>query len=532
MKRIFLSAFAATLILGMGVAQNPYMPLWEHIPDGEPYVFEDPDNAGQYRVYVYGSHDLLEWEYCGMDQVVWSAPVTNLTDWRCDRVIFESKNDRDGQHMNGNPMGDLLFAPDVAVKTLPNGQKEYYFYPNNQAKGRETMVAKSLRPDGPFTVCNWSKQNPARTEGCLGFDPAVFVDDDGRVYGYWGFQRHYAAELDPNTMASVKPGTEIIEDMVSNLHQPGDFRFFEASSIRKIEDKYVFIYSRWSAEGEWGLPGTCYTLAYAYSDYPLGPWTYGGTIIDGRGRDKDEKGNTIYTAYCTGNTHGSLCQINGQWWVFYHRHTGTDVYSRQAMVAPVSVTVEPGLGGKVMISEAEHTSEGFQIQGLDPLQTTQAGWACYLTGPNGMTQDYPNYSFSGPYILANRRGNEPGNPIVHNTSGSVVGYKYFNFDKTKDCTAVSLRATMRPQGINGYVDIYLDAPTSTKGGKKLGTIFIPREDELVPKSYSTPLHGLLGVEGKHALYFVFNAEIKEQSIATLYHFQMEDLSVQTETINH
>ena len=37
---------------------NPFMPLWEHIPDGEPYVFEDPDNPGQYRVYLYGSHDI------------------------------------------------------------------------------------------------------------------------------------------------------------------------------------------------------------------------------------------------------------------------------------------------------------------------------------------------------------------------------------------------------------------------------------------------------------------------------------------
>ena len=33
---------------------NPYLPLWEHIPDGEPYVFEDPDNPGQFRVYIYG----------------------------------------------------------------------------------------------------------------------------------------------------------------------------------------------------------------------------------------------------------------------------------------------------------------------------------------------------------------------------------------------------------------------------------------------------------------------------------------------
>ena len=37
---------------------NPFMPLWEHIPDGEPYVFEDPDNPGKYRVYLYGSHDI------------------------------------------------------------------------------------------------------------------------------------------------------------------------------------------------------------------------------------------------------------------------------------------------------------------------------------------------------------------------------------------------------------------------------------------------------------------------------------------
>ena len=54
---------------------NPYMPLWEHIPDGEPYVFEDPDNPGKQRVYVYGSHDNLKTMYCGRDQVVCSTPV-------------------------------------------------------------------------------------------------------------------------------------------------------------------------------------------------------------------------------------------------------------------------------------------------------------------------------------------------------------------------------------------------------------------------------------------------------------------------
>ena len=64
---------------------NPYMPLWEHVPDGEPRVFT---YNGETRVYVYGSHDTLRTEYCGPDQVVWSAPVSDLTDWRCDGVCF------------------------------------------------------------------------------------------------------------------------------------------------------------------------------------------------------------------------------------------------------------------------------------------------------------------------------------------------------------------------------------------------------------------------------------------------------------
>ena len=73
-KELFMSlAAACCTLLALSCAQqkesadnqepltvgNPYMPLWEHIPDGEPYVFEDPDQPGKYRVYVYGSHDDL-----------------------------------------------------------------------------------------------------------------------------------------------------------------------------------------------------------------------------------------------------------------------------------------------------------------------------------------------------------------------------------------------------------------------------------------------------------------------------------------
>ena len=239
---------------------NPYMPLWEHIPDGEPYVFEDPDQPGKQRVYVYGSHDDLIDAYCGRDQVVWSASVDSLNNWRYDGVILVVDKNAKGEPFDSAGTADVLFAPDVTLVTDANGKKTYYLFPNDQTGFRNGLIAKSDRPDGPFEVCNWNAENPNQVDGVLQFDPAVFVDDDGRVYGYWGFERSYAAEFDPTTMATVKPGTKVVEDMVSGRNQDGVFSFFEASSIRKIKDKYVFIYSRFTKDGEFGMPTSNYTL--------------------------------------------------------------------------------------------------------------------------------------------------------------------------------------------------------------------------------------------------------------------------------
>lgn len=509
-------------------AMNPYLPLWEHIPDGEPYVFDDPDNPGRKRVYIYGSHDMLKFMYCGIDQVVWSAPVDSLENWRYDGVIFESKTDGNGCPLRGDGLGDVLFAPDVAERTLSDGTKEYWLYPNNQAGGRNGMVARATRPDGPFVVTNFYKDKPAESDGVLRFDPAVFVDDDGRVYGYWGFGTSYAAELDPETMATVKPGTEVIEGMVSGFEEDGVFRFFEASSIRKIKDKYVFIYSRMSAPGEWGLPRTNYTLAYAYSDNPLGPYTYGGTIIDARGRDIDADGKPFATATVNGNTHGSIQEVNGQWYVFFHRQTGLDEYSRQAMVAPVEVVVEDGPGGKVTISEAEYTSEGFEVNGLDPLRRYPAAIASHFTGPTPAYQEYPGMHCSGPYFepayisdhsIADPYNEEYNvNPVVNCTDGSTLGYKYFNFDSLNGRETASLAVDMIPQGIDGKIEIFTSAPW--KGNPQpVGEIVLYKDMPQTPQRLIAKIDGVTKLSGKHPLYFTFSSSEKGKSLATITHIQ-------------
>ena len=531
MKKFVFALAVLTVIASCGrkpstsvTVGNPYLPLWEHIPDGEPYVFEDPDHPGKQRVYIYGSHDIERTMYCGRDQVVWSAPVDNLQDWRYDGVIFRIDKNRDGKPLNEEGLFDVLYAPDVCLVVDPDGTKTYYLYPNDMGWKRNSLVAKSSRPDGPFEACNWSKDNPNETEGIMGFDPGVLADDDGRVYGYWGFSQSFGAELDPATMATLKPGTEVMVDMVSHLHQDGIFRFFEASSIRKIEDKYVFIFSRWTANGEFGLPDTNYTLAYAYSDNPLGPWTFGGTLIDARGRETGENGETIVSATPTGNTHGSICQIGGQWYVFYHRQTGRNEFARQAMVSPITVDVEEGPGGKVVISEGEYTSEGFALEGLNPLERHPAAIACWYTGPKPWRQ-HGDDMFSGSYI-------EPGygtedrfdapwdlrnnmNRVVNNTDGSIVGYKYFNFSKTHGMKKLQLRLQLVPEGIDGTVTVWADRPWASQGGIPVCSfnLFADMPQESTEVRIDVP--AITRMQGKHALYLTFSSEEKGKSLCAL-----------------
>ena len=526
---------------------NPYLPLWEHIPDGEPYVFDDPDVPGKQRVYIYGSHDDLISAYCGRDQVVWSASVEDLSQWRYDGEILVVNKNAKGEPFDSAGTADVLYAPDVTLVTDSTGKKTYYLFPNDQTGFRNGRIAKSDRPDGPFEVCNWNADNPNQVTGIYGFDPAVFVDDDGRVYGYWGFEHSYAAEIDPATMCTVKPGTKVVDGMISGRNEPGIFSFFEASSIRKIKDKYVFIYSRFTKDGEFGLPTSNYTLAYCYSDQPLGPWTYGGTIIDGRGREINEQGDTIASATPDGNTHGSICEVNGQWYVFYHRQTGTDEYARQAMVAPITVKVEEGKGGKVEISEGEYNSEGFALNGLDPFETHSAGIACWLTGPKPAVHEWPNNTYYGSYIEASY-GGEDGmtkeealaskakfdapydlryntNRIVNNVDGSIVGYKYFNFDAETLDEEDNLMLVLRliPEGVDGTIEVWMDRPWESQGGKQIGKAELKADWSNTKNVWDTAI-GISKeaqndyLAGKHAIFFVFKSDTKDKSLCTLLDF--------------
>jgi len=549
-------AFATAAIAAS--AQNPYLPLWEHLPDGEPRVFEDPDQPGKYRAYIIGSHDVHYDKYCGNDVRMWSAPVDDLSQWRDEGPIFS-------WYVNGQ--WDTMYAPDLVCTTdRLTGKKTYWLYPHSRGWGRIAMVCKGDRPDGPFTPVNLTPEGTRCVEGSLiDFDPSVFIEpvtnkkdkdyDQGfRAYVFYGFQHSTACELDQETMYSKRPGTELIDPFIPASSRDGrlldkegseykalykgqnplDFNFFEASSIRQVGNKYVMVFSGYSGK-EYGLDNTNSALRYAYGDSPLGPWRSGGVLVDSRGVVPGEDGSKLITTNAGHNTHGSLQEINGQWYVFYHRPPRGFGNARQAMVAPVKITWDKksvAKGGQVRITGydpfapnnewtaratdgheytgAEVTSEGFQIFGLPPYAYYSAGIACFMYGPNANQWMQDNHDvWNNSMDLAGIQ------------NGGIIGFKYFGFgglDKdTKGCKAFEgvktgdaamLHINLTASGKGAFkIHVLLDDPWK---GTEVALFAIPHDAPTMALTYSLPVPALEGLTGKHAIYLIAEGpEVKQ-----------------------
>ncbi len=555
MKKVLLSALALLGTLSVS-AQNPYLPLWEHLPDGEPRVFEDPDHPGKYRAYIIGSHDITYSAYCGNDIRMWSAPVEDLSQWKDEGPIFSWYVD--GQW-------DTMFAPDLVETTdRKTGKKTYWLYPHSRGWRRVPMVCKGDRPNGPFTPVNLTKDGRQCLPGSLiDFDPSVFIEnitdkkdpdyDKGfRAYVFYGFQHSTACELDQNTMYSMRPGTKlhdyfipasarygVVRDPEGTTYpalykgqNPGDFNFFEASSIRQVGNKYVMVFSGYSGP-DYGLGSTNSALRYAFGDSPLGPWRSGGVLVDSRGVVENEDGSHLMTTNAAHNTHGSLQQINGQWYVFYHRPPRGFGNARQAMVAPVKITWDKKSvadGGVVKITAydpyaknnewtakasdgtqytgAEVTSEGFQIFGLPPYNYYSAGIACFMTGNEWMQDNYDVWNNSMDLAGITNKG--------------IVGFKYFGFGGlnkdtkgikafagTKKGDGTKLNINLVPGGKGAFkIHVMLDNPWK---GKEIATVEVEANAKRVAQNYQVAVPAVEGLKGKHAIYLVAEgAEIESK----------------------
>lgn len=399
---------------------NPYLPSNEYIPDGEPHIFGD-------RVYVYGSHDRFNAPiFCVNDYVAYSAPVHDLSDWRYEGVIYRKNQDP------MNKLGiRLLFAPDVARGV----DGKYYLYYAFDFLG-VMGVAVSNEPAGPFAFYGHVHDKSGRLWGRrkndeLPFDPGILVDDDGKVYLYSGFYTPVPRIASGLTKLKCSGGVvvELESDMVTMKTEPKllfpkegpgsfpDHEFFEASSIRKEGDTYIFVYS--SIHN--------HELCYATSDKPDGGFRFGGTLVDLgdlylNGETREEKGVNYL-----GNTHGGMLKVGEQWYIFYHRQTNRHSYSRQACAEKLERLPD----GR--FKQAEVTSCGLNSGPLVDCGYYEARIACNLWSKQGVGRydvkspkkhygNHPFFSQSGA-----DRDNNPDQRIKNMQDGAVAGFKYFDF---------------------------------------------------------------------------------------------------------
>ena len=468
-------------------AFNPYLPSYEYIPDGEPHVFGD-------RIYLYGSHDRFgSAGFCLNDYVCYSADVKDLTDWKYEGVIYRKDQDPVNRNIpedapeqkltfgitpekeeDLNPRGvHAMWAPDVVRG--PDG-RYYLFYCMDFLP--QIRVAVCGTPAGKYEYLGMVKHADGtilgEKEGDLEqFDPGVFVDDDGGIYLYSGnapikaeydrgVQGSQVMRLEPDMLTLKEEPRRLMPDILNSKGTGFEgHEFFEASSIRKINGKYYFVYSSVNSS----------ELCYAVSSHPDRGYTYGGTLVDIgdiglNGRTREDAVNAL------GNTHGGIECADGQWYIFYHRQTARTNFSRQGCAEKIFFDED----GK--IAQAEVTSCGMNKGPLVDEGTYPARICCHLTGKKGVTyshplamkMDYPFLTQDGKDIdpeseEAEQETELPLQYICNIQDGTVIGYKYFRFGEENGAGDVEYQMKVRVRG-NAEGTLYVQT-TPAKDGKDI-----------------------------------------------------------------
>ena len=271
------------------------------------------------KIYIYPSHDIDAGE--AFDDLGSHFAMEDYHVISMDSIDSKAVDNGVALHVDDVPWAQQqMWAPDANEKD----GKFYLFFPAKDYEGIFRIgVAVSDLPTGPF------KAKPEPIKGSFSIDPAVFKDDDGTYYmyfgGLWGGQLQrwrtgsfnsdqaesptaflpaddepallpLVAKMSDNLLefAETPKELEILDDK-GNLLLSGDNerRFFEAAWLHKHNGKYYFSYST----------GDTHFICYAIGNNPYGPFIYTGRILN---------------PVIGWTTHHSVCEINGKTYLFYH----------------------------------------------------------------------------------------------------------------------------------------------------------------------------------------------------------------------
>ena len=289
-------------------------PLVTHIYTADPsaHVFDG-------KIYIYPSHDIDAGD--AFDDLGSHFAMEDYHVISMDTPESNAVDNGPALHVKNVPWaGKQMWAPDAAEK---HGTYYLFFPAKDHAGIFRIGVATSRFPAGPFV------SEPEAIKNSFSIDPAVFKNDDGNYYmyfgGIWGgqLQRWRTGNFNgdqPESPFAFLPGDDepalcpkiarLSENLLEFAEAPKDVlivdedgkpllsgdkdrRFFEASWVHKYNNKYYFSYST----------GDTHYICYAISDNPYGPFTYAGRILE---------------PVVGWTSHHSICSFGGKWYLFYH----------------------------------------------------------------------------------------------------------------------------------------------------------------------------------------------------------------------
>lgn len=533
-------------------ASNPLFENWEYVPDGEPHVFWSRDDE-EWRVYVYGSHDANGEKMCDTNQVLWSAPVYDMSSWRYEGVIFEiDENSKYG--------GSFLFAPDADYDV----QTDTYYMAASQVFDNSVLRA-AVSPAGPWIEEEALLTIPTKNS----YDPSLYIEN-GTIYmavstmtsgyddneeiksmveadNYTTGMKHVAAiyQLEGN----ANDGYSIADTTWCPTEERGYLPIFEGPSLTGYVEElgaYVLLYVSY----EVGADGSFYNsaISYVYTDDIMnGTWHYGSNGVEGdivgyddsalisgdhgnvisdtsgryvRNIETGEMEFTDFATYISGNNHGGMVKINGKWYFFGHRQTNASNASRQAIAGQLKLYPDEETSDPV-IEPMEFTSCGI-ADSLDAYTVWDANVTTYLLeaidhpAPSVEAKNvHSDCLANGPYVRADRDQEAVHTTYVANLkNGNVAGYKYLDFGDASENT-LKVLAAQNNGDTDGKAEIYIDAPAEEQGGTKIAELAITAEaiSSAAEKekgsdgtSWSWISCDTQEISGVHAVYFVFSAE--------------------------
>ncbi|WP_171112854.1 family 43 glycosylhydrolase [Streptomyces gossypiisoli] len=283
------------------------------------------------------------------------------------------------------------WAPTMAEK---NGK--YYFY---YSADTNIGVAVSDSPTGPFKD---PLGKPLIARGAFSgqmIDPAVFTDDDGQSYLYWGNGWAYAVPLNDDM---VSFDASKVTDMTPSGYREGTF-------VIKRKGVYYFMWSENDTRDE------NYRVAYATGSSPTGPWTKRGVILEKR-LDLGIKGPG----------HHSVVQLPGtdDWYIAYHRFAipGGDGTHRETTIDRMEFD-SAGLIKKVVPT----------LSSIDPVSVG-------ATLPTHTTRSLQSVNFPGRYAAVRSDSLGHLDPVTSSSTAAVKQNATFTVvPGLADSTCYSLR---------------------------------------------------------------------------------------------